>query len=84
MCLVIQVPRRDELHKHLLANNIRAAIHYPIPIHLQPVAAYLEHVKGDFPMTEKQADSIMTIPVHQFLQEDDIAHVSGIINSFYE
>lgn len=82
MCLVIQVPKRDELQKYLLQHGIRVAVHYPVPIHLQPVARYLGHKQGDFPMTEKQANSIMTIPVHQFLQEDDIVYVSNMINNF--
>lgn len=84
MCLVIQVPRRDELQKHLLDLGVKVAIHYPVPIHMQPVAQYLGYKEGDFPMTEKQAKSIMTIPVHQYLKRHEIEYVANAINDFYE
>jgi dTDP-4-amino-4,6-dideoxygalactose transaminase len=84
MCLVIQVPRRDDLQRYLADHGVRVAVHYPIPIHLQPAAKDLGYKKGDFPMTEKQADSIMTIPVHQFMEEEDVLHVAELINGFYD
>lgn len=82
-CFVIQVDRRDELQQHLLRHGIKTAIHYPTPIHLQPVAKYLGYKEGDFPYTEKQAKSIITIPVHQFLKEHEIVYVCNTINDFF-
>jgi dTDP-4-amino-4,6-dideoxygalactose transaminase len=46
---VVQVDRRDELQEYLKSRGIKTAIHYPIPIHLQPAARELGHKKGDFP-----------------------------------
>lgn len=80
---VLQVDRRDALIAHLRANGIGSSIHYPIPIHLMPAARPLGHKKGDFPVVEKQADRIITLPVHQFLSSEQIAKVSDCINSFY-
>lgn len=82
-CFVIQVGRRDELQQYLSQHGIKVAIHYPVPIHLQPVAKYLGYKKGDFPMTEKQARSIMTIPVHQYLEDHEVVYICNIINDFY-
>lgn len=80
--LVIQVDHRDELQGHLAQQGVGTAIHYPIPIHLQPAAASLGHKRGDFPITERQAERILTLPVHPWLSDDDIAFVAGTVNEF--
>lgn len=79
---VIQVDRRDELQAHLSAQGIGTAIHYPVPIHLQPAAAYLGHKPGDFPVTEEQSRRIITLPIHQNLTEAEIHRVAGAVNDF--
>jgi dTDP-4-amino-4,6-dideoxygalactose transaminase len=78
---VIQVIQRDELKKALEHAGIETSIHYPIPIHLQPAAEYLGHKKGAFPVTEQQADRILTLPVNQFLSETDIAGIAHEVNT---
>ena len=80
---VIQVDRRDELQAHLTALGIGTAIHYPVPIHLQPAAAYLGYKAGDFPVAEEQARRILTLPVNQSLTDADIDHVAAAVNGFY-
>lgn len=80
---VIQVDRRNELRAFLSSRGIGTAIHYSIPIHLQPAAAALGHKRGDFPMVERQADRILSIPVHPYLTEDDVRTVATTINEFY-
>lgn len=79
---VVQVDRRDELQKYLASRGIGTAIHYPIPIHLQDAAAGLGHKRGDFPVTEKQAGRILTLPVNQFMREEDIVRVATEVNGF--
>jgi dTDP-4-amino-4,6-dideoxygalactose transaminase len=81
---VIQVDRRDELRAHLAENKIGSAIHYPVPLHLQPAAAHLGLKAGAFPVTERQAQRILTLPIHQHLAEADIARVAQCVNGFYE
>lgn len=80
---VIQVERRDELQKFLASRNIGTAIHYPIPIHLQPAAKDLGHKAGDFPMVERQAERILSLPVHPYMTEDDVRTVAATVNEFY-
>lgn len=80
---VVQVDRRDELQAHLAANGIGSAIHYPVPIHLQPAARELGHAAGDFPATERQAGRILSLPIHQFLTEADVDHVCDTIHRFF-
>ncbi|MEQ9638570.1 MAG: DegT/DnrJ/EryC1/StrS family aminotransferase [Alphaproteobacteria bacterium] len=80
---VVQVDRRDELQSHLAANGIGSAIHYPVPIHLQPAAAELGCGAGDYPVTERQAGRILSLPIHQFLDQADVDHVCDTIHRFF-
>jgi dTDP-4-amino-4,6-dideoxygalactose transaminase len=80
---VIQVERRNELKAFLHQNGIDSVIHYPIPIHLQEAARALGHRRGDFPVTERQADSILSLPVHPYLSESEIEQVAHTIDRFY-
>lgn len=79
---VIQVDRRDALQAHLGEQGISTAIHYPVPIHLQPAAAYLGHKAGDFPATEEQSGRILTLPVNQNMTEADVRRVADTVNRF--
>jgi len=81
---VVQLDRRDELRAHLLSHGIETAVHYPVPIHLQPAAAALGHKAGSFPVTETQAARIVSLPIHQFMQADDIHRIAETIKAFYK
>jgi dTDP-4-amino-4,6-dideoxygalactose transaminase len=79
---VVQLDRRDALQRHLAAQGIGTAIHYPVPIHLQPAAAALGHKPGDFPVAERQAGRILTLPVHPWLDPEDVDRVADSVNEF--
>ncbi len=81
---MIMVKDRDKLFSHLIENGIEAKIHYPIPLHMQPAASNLGYKKGTFPVTEFQCNSIITLPVHQHLTEDQIDYVIEKIKEFYK
>ena len=57
-------------------------IHYPVPIHLQPACRSLGYQIGDFPVTEKQATKILTLPVHQYLTESQLHWVAKSVTEF--
>jgi dTDP-4-amino-4,6-dideoxygalactose transaminase len=80
---VIQVDRRDDLQRYLRAIGIKTAIHYPVPIHLQPAAASLGYRNGDFPTTERQAERILTLPVNQYMSVKDVEAVAAEVLAFY-
>ena len=80
---VVQTDRRDELLAHLASRGIGTAIHYPVPIHLQPAARDLGYRRGDFPVCEAQAGCILTLPIHQYLSEDDLLYVADEILGFH-
>jgi dTDP-4-amino-4,6-dideoxygalactose transaminase len=75
---VIKVPpeRRDEVVAHLRADGIGAAIHYPVPIHLQPAFASLGYGRGAFPVAEQATSSIVSLPMHPHLSESDQTRVA--------
>jgi len=79
---VIQTKNRNKLKEHLSSKGIKTAIHYPIPIHLQKASAGLGYSMGDLPVTEKQCDEILSLPIHQYLSKDDLSAVINEINSF--
>ena len=74
---VVRVPKRDEFRAHLEANGVATAVHYPIPIHLQPAYRELGYSVGDFPVTERLAREIVSLPMHPFLTEADVQYVAS-------
>jgi len=81
---VVKAKNRDGLYNFLLKNEIEAKIHYPIPLHLQEASKYLNYKKGDFPKTEEQVKSIITLPAHQHLKKRQLEYVVKKIKEFYK
>ena len=79
---VVQVDRRDELQGYLAERGIETKVHYPVPLHLQPMAEPLGYRLGDLPVAERQARRILSLPVHQMLSPEDIDYVAAAINGF--
>lgn len=75
---------RDRLLSFLIKNGIEAKVHYPIPLHLQRCSAHLGYKEGDFPVTESQTKSIVTLPVHQHLKEEEVDYTIEKIKEFYK
>lgn len=79
---VIRTKKRDALLKHLHSKGIGAGIHYPIPIHLQPAYKNLGYKKGDFPLAEKYAREILSLPMYPELTGKKIKLVAKEIKNF--
>lgn len=79
----VRAQRRDELRGYLLECGIETKIHYPIPIHLQKAASSLHYKRGDFPVTEKLATEILSLPIRESLSPDDIHFICDKIELFY-
>jgi dTDP-3-amino-2,3,6-trideoxy-4-keto-D-glucose/dTDP-3-amino-3,4,6-trideoxy-alpha-D-glucose/dTDP-2,6-dideoxy-D-kanosamine transaminase len=75
--------KRNALIAHLLAAGIDAKIHYPVPLHLQKCCRELGYARGDFPVAEAQAKTMLTLPVHQHLTGGQRAYVVRTIREFY-
>lgn len=81
---VVRHPRRDELKKHLEANKVGCALHYPLPLHLQKAYAHLGYKAGDFPVAEKAAQECLSLPIYPELSDAQIQRVSEVIHSFFK
>lgn len=80
---VIQCDHRNLLREHLTKQGISTKIHYPIPIHLQPPGIKLGYSKGSFPVTEQQAERILSLPIHQYLKNEQIDYIIDEIKIFF-
>ena len=80
---VIQVDNRDNLREYLSSHGIGTAIHYPVTIHQQPALKKMGYKLGDFPIAESQANRILTLPVNQYMTEEEVVYVADQVNSFF-
>jgi dTDP-4-amino-4,6-dideoxygalactose transaminase len=80
---VLQAERRDALREHLTRRGIGTAIHYPIPIHLQHVGRTLGYERGAFPVAERQAKRILSLPVYPELGATELDYIGDSIRAFY-
>lgn len=74
---VVRVPNRDETLKKLNAAGVGAGIHYPVPIHLQGAFKHLGHEKGAFPVAEKAASEILSLPLFPGITAEQQATVAA-------
>ncbi len=72
-------PRRHDVVQKLRAAGIPTAIYYPIPLHLQEAFACLGYRKGDFPVAEKIAGEIFSLPMPPYLKTADQERICAII-----
>ncbi|MBN1966939.1 MAG: DegT/DnrJ/EryC1/StrS family aminotransferase [Anaerolineae bacterium] len=80
---VIRTEQRDELREFLAERGITAIMHYPVPIHLQPAYAELGYQEGDFPITERYAQEILSLPMFAELTDEEIEYVVEAIKEFH-
>lgn len=74
----IRVKNRDKVQPTLKDNGVPTAIHYPIPLHLQECFTYLDHQKGDFPVSELISREILSLPMNPYLSQDEIKYIAGL------
>lgn len=78
---VVRTPDRDALQTFLTEQGIQSLIHYPVPVHLQP--AYGKRWKeGDFPVAEKLAGEILSLPLYPELTDDQREAVVSAVRAF--
>lgn len=80
---VIQAQRREELRQFLGERGIGTSVHYPVPIHFSTVGKELGYGEDSFPVTERQANLILSLPVNQGLTEEQLERVCDSIQAFY-
>ena len=76
----ILVPNPEELASNLRDNGIPTARFYPVPMHLQNAIKHLGNQTGDFPITEETANKIISLPMHAYLEDSAIKHLTDCLN----
>jgi dTDP-4-amino-4,6-dideoxygalactose transaminase len=79
---VIRTAQRDQLQDYLKQHGIVTAVHYPTPIHLQPVYHELGYQIGDLPVAERYAEQVLSLPMYPELTEEQIRYVVDTIAAF--
>jgi dTDP-4-amino-4,6-dideoxygalactose transaminase len=81
---VIRAKKRGALQAFLKGKGIETLIHYPTPIHLQKAYRELGYQRGDLPVTERQAQEILSLPFFPELTGEEMREVTDKIRSFVE
>lgn len=76
---VIRTSLRDELKKHLVSNGVGIGLHYPIPLHKQKAYKHQRFSSNGYPITEKVAEEILSLPIFPGLSEEKVSIVSQLI-----
>ncbi|MEM4522037.1 MAG: DegT/DnrJ/EryC1/StrS family aminotransferase [Nitrososphaeria archaeon] len=81
---VIRTKYREKLKRWLEEKGIECGIHYPIPIHLQPIYKKLyKYSEGHYPKSERVCKTCLSIPMHPFLKDEEIKYICEKIRDFY-
>lgn len=73
---------RNKLREHLSSKEIPAMIYYPVPLHLQKAYQDPRYKKGAFPVTEKLCESVISLPMHTELDEDQLKYITDAVLDF--
>lgn len=79
----IRSPRRDGLAEALRANGVDCAIHYPLPLHLQPAYRQWADGNGSFPHAESLAGEILSLPMFPELTREETDRVARAVCDFW-
>jgi dTDP-4-amino-4,6-dideoxygalactose transaminase len=75
----IITPKRDVIQEKLKASGIASVVYYPIPLHLQEALGFLGYKEGDFPVTERAAREVLSLPMYPGLEEEAIKRIAEMI-----
>lgn len=75
----VRTPKRDDVTAALKEKNIPTAIHYPMPLHSQEAFAYLNNSDSDYPLSVEYSKSVISLPMHPFLEDADISVVTEAV-----
>jgi UDP-2-acetamido-2-deoxy-ribo-hexuluronate aminotransferase len=73
----VQVDQRGAVQNKLQENGIPTAVHYPVPLHLQPVFSGLNLPPGSFPVAESVAKRVLSLPMHPYLTDTELVKITS-------
>ncbi len=80
----VRVGKRDELRNFLKDQGVGSEVYYPLPMHLQNCYQELGHRKGSFPVSERAAEEVLSLPIYAELEENQLVYVAEQINQFFD
>jgi dTDP-4-amino-4,6-dideoxygalactose transaminase len=80
---VIRTAQRDALQQHLSRRGVGTQIHYPVPPHLSKAYAGAGWKRGDFPLAEKFAAEVLSLPIGPHTTADQVDFVCGAVSEFF-
>lgn len=80
----IRTLERERLQQRLYEHGVETNIHYPIPVHLQECMRCLGYKRGDYPIAEKAANEVLSLPIYPELTESEQADVISKVNKQFE
>lgn len=81
---VIRTRRRQALQEYLAGRGIETAVHYAAPLHLHPGFRWLGYGRGEFPVAERAAREVCSLPLHPWLSEREVDRITAEIGRFFE
>jgi dTDP-4-amino-4,6-dideoxygalactose transaminase len=81
---VILVDRRDGLQNFLAEKGVGTGLHYPLPLHLQKAYTCMGFKKGDFPVSERTAERLLSLPMFAELTTEQIGYVVECIKEYVD
>jgi dTDP-4-amino-4,6-dideoxygalactose transaminase len=78
----IRTAQRAGLEAAMEAAGIQTGIHYPIPVHLQPAYSDLGYGRGDFPVAERVAEEVLSVPVYPEMTDEQVSTVASAMLEF--
>lgn len=79
----LKVDRRDDLKAFLESKGIPTMIYYPVPLHLQKAYRRTESPEGSFPVTERLSKTVISLPIHTEMTEQQLDYICKNITEFY-
>jgi len=73
---------RSEMQKFLSDKGIPAMVYYPVPLHLQKAYQNARYKAGDFPIAEKLCESVLSLPMHTELSEEQLEYITSNVLEF--
>jgi dTDP-4-amino-4,6-dideoxygalactose transaminase len=80
---VVRTDRRDELATHLRARGVGTGMHYPEPVHLSGAYSGLGYSAGAFPVSERAANAVLSLPIFPGMTYDQVLTVADGVRSFF-
>ena len=75
---------REDFKAYLKQKGVPSMVYYPVPIHLQNAFSDLGHSKGDFPVSEQLAQSVLSLPMHTELTEEQLERITETVKSYFK